>query len=488
MSGSCSNMADVKVGYAIWNRRKQFQANIEDVLIDLDFALDSIIVPYVNADCNAILNHMADFTDFTHVVIYASGTGLRRSYALDSYWHDHCQKPWMISGHILMHNEDQYPNLHEQAFAINLSLWKLCGRPQLGYREKGIKHLVPFTRSNQNIHDDYTPRWLQPSHSPLLHTDQRKFGWNIISKSLEHGFRVVNVPINIREQKFYIYPEDDGQKLVKAVSQVRSNHDAMVEPFENETQEKFIEWLRHRLKQAKTPVFLFNTGVLWFEQSYIEIKADSLWTTASGFKSFVEWYMRGASAECRIDTYDYNSRSLNVWRHIHANWQGSDLYSFMKDYDPNIEIEEEYCWGNKLAHETFRQASNRQEQEIVDYFGDRENMIKHWKIFQGLFHCYHHCNLVTGYHDMVRHLEPNKTHFIWINNIFFFRQNILQYGLNYLNTKLCDFVDDIAVQAPNTYVFGQCSKFYFGHRVDDISAEIKRVPEHRHQWDMDNHP
>jgi len=478
-------MPRVKVGYAIWNRRHLFESGIKEILVDLDFALDSIIVPFVHQDCNAILDYMADSTDFTHAVVYASGTGIRRNYALDTRWHEHCRDTWMVSGHILARPNDGYAHLHEQSFAINLDLWKNCGRPQIGYRENVSKKLKPYQQSQENIHDDYTPIWLEPIDGKPLIVDKPKFGWNIISSSLAHGLRVVNIPIDIRKQKFYIYPDDNNQKLVSAVAQVRANRLAVTDTFENQSQGEFVEWLRDRLTRANSPVFLFNTGLLWWP-SQQEQQPDSIWTSASGFKSFIEWHTRGASPHCRIHTYDYNQRSLSVWRHIHGHWQGFDLYGFMRDYDRRYEIEEIYCWGNKLSHESVKEASDRQELELLEFFDSREHMIAQWKIFQGLMHRYHYCNLVTEHQKLLRYLEPKKTHLIWINNIFFFRQNIIQYGLNNLNDRLCDFVNSISVQAPNTYVFGQCSKLYFGHRVDYISAEIAKVPDHRHQWDMDN--
>ena len=479
-------MSAVKVWYAIWNRRDEYDANTRNILVDMDFALDSIIVPYVHKDLHHILGYMADQTDYTHLVVYSSGTGIRKTYALDTEWHRHCSQNWLVSGHIMLKENDQYPRLHDQSFAINLRLWKDLGRPEIGWRQRGDKTLPAYMRSQENIHDDYTPLWLK-SCDGHVSTDRRGFGWNIIAKSLENGIDVPNIPIKIRKQKFYIYPDDNSENLVAAVASIRSDPTCQVPAFPNDSQLDFIDWLRIKLQSTKTPVFIYNTGLLWYDSNFDDVP-DSIWTTASGFKNFVEWFMRGAPSNCCINTYDYNQDSLNLWQHIHKHWQGNDLYSLLLSYDADCENEESYCWGNKLADETIQQASSRQELELVQYFGSRENMQKYWKLFQGLEHRYHHCNIVTEHQKILDNLPQGKSHYLWVNNIFFFRQNIIQYGLNHLNESLCDLIDAINAKAPDSYMFGQCSKFYFGHNVNDISGQIRAAVEHQHQWDMDHKP
>ena len=332
-------MDEIKVAYAIWNRRDIYQAEIRDLLRDIDFATDSVIVPKVNHDLMALVSDAADNTDCTHLVIYASGTMIKRSYALDTLWHAHCRSEWLVSGHILLHPNDQYPCLHEQTLAINLQLWKDCGRPSVGHSETGEKILPAFERSADNIHDNYTPLWLKSAHADPISTVKRRLGWNIISTSLANQIPVVNIPIDIRNEKVYVYPEDNGIRLAQVMSELRSDSSLPIPAFENQSQHKFVDWMRWTIKDdATTAIFVFNTGRLWWDDEIQSSAPDSIWTTASGFKSFVEWYMRGAPQQCVIDTYDRNPGSLRLWQHIHRSWNGNDFYDFMlekhnKDYD-----------------------------------------------------------------------------------------------------------------------------------------------------------
>jgi hypothetical protein len=478
-------MSKVKIIYALWNRRNLFDGDIKNLLVDLDFALDSILTPYVHHDLMKLIGNMADRNEYTHVVVYASGTLLHKSYQLDVSWHQHCEGNWLVSGHILLRPKHQYPHLHEQAFAVNLGLWKELGRPDFGYDERGDKNLPAFQRSAENIHDDYTPLWIKAADGDMS-TTRRKFGWNIIAASIANGYTVANLPNKIRQEKTYIYPDDDGQTLAEAVNLLRSDVNATVHTFENSTQQFFIEYLRNKLTTRHSPIFLFNTGLLYYDMVLDNDKIDTIWTTASGFKSFVEWQMNGAPAACEINTFDINKKSLSIWEHIHKNWNGNNFYDFILSHDEHCEREELYCWGNKEAKESIKESSDRQENELLLYFGTKENLIKQWKAFQRLKHRYHHIDLVIDHDRVLENLGNDKTNFMWINNIFYFRQNMLYYGLSYLNQSLCNLVDAINIKAPKTYMIGQCSTCYFGHQVKYISAHIREANDHLHQWDMNN--
>ena len=473
-------MSSVSVGYALWNRRHLFDSETEYLLTDIDFALDSIITLFVHHDIDAIIAHMADETDHTHVVIYASGTRVKRAYKLDTEWHAHCSGHWLVSGHILSRVSDQYPRLHEQTIAINLGLWRSVGRPSVGYAGSGYQLLADYERSPENIHDDYTPLWLKSRQSDPIGTDVRKLGWNLISCSLSHGIDVVNLPTAVRQEKVYVYPEDHGRRLAAATQKLRGDHRLYIERFDNHSQEDWISYMRWFLQDTITPIFIFNTADLY--ETLDAPAPDSIWTTASGFKSFVEWYKRGSLSSCRIDTYDYNAKSLKLWQTIHREWTGDDIYAFMRQYDDDCDNEERYCWGNKLAVESTRESSARQEQEMVQYFGGRGNLQVQWRAFQNLEHSYHHCNIVTEHHKILDELEADRTHLIWVNNIFFFRLGILKYGLQALNNSLCALVNAIAETAPNTYLFGQCSRFHFEHQAKNLAKRFDVLTDHKHQW------
>jgi hypothetical protein len=68
-----------------------------------------------------------------------------------------------------------------------------------------VQHPVPV-RSQQNLHDDYTPLWVRadPHHSIEYPVDA--FGQGLIARQLNHQHGIVNWHNKIRNIKFFVYP------------------------------------------------------------------------------------------------------------------------------------------------------------------------------------------------------------------------------------------------------------------------------------------
>ena len=111
-------------------------------------------------------------------------------------------------------------------------------------------------------------------------------------------------------------------------------------------------------------------------------------------------------------------------------------------------------------------------------------MKQHWHAFQQLEHRYHQCDIVADHQTILDNLPSNKQHLIWLNNIFFFRRNILKYGILDINQKLRHLVSLIHAKAPDTKMWGQCSVMDFGHPVGEIAEYLDKNIVPRHQCDM----
>ena len=75
---------------------------------------------------------------------------------------------------------------------INLHLYKEYGCPDVGQGEVR-KHLWIANRSEENVHDNYTPLRLNPSDG-TTEENTKSFGWNLIHESLKNGKPVLNLP------------------------------------------------------------------------------------------------------------------------------------------------------------------------------------------------------------------------------------------------------------------------------------------------------
>jgi len=480
-----SNTA-VRICYAVWDTCNQHtDSSVQRLLLDMNFALDSIIAPVFDSDIMGMIEWAAKETDYTHLVIYNSGTVLINMYDAQSNWHTFCQKSWLAAGHIMCRPNDQYPWLHDQTVAVNLSYWLKCGEPRLGDAETGYANLPSYQSSPDNVHDDYTPLWIRPKVGVDVVTDERKFGWNIIASAMHNGFEICNLPIDIRKTKFYTYPADNGATLAQRVSDIR-RHDASQLPVANPAQQRLLESLQWMMSSnSNSSTFIFNTSDTLIEHGWLPDQVpDALWTTASGFKSFVEWYTRGASDKCQINTYDFNARSLEIWQHIHQSWSGNDIYSFITDCHLGSDLDDSYCWGNILANETVKRGSARQEHDLHLYFGSAAHMQAAWQRFQQLDHRYHLCNLVEDPLYIANTMQPGTMNFVWLNNIFYFRRNIMLYGIRKLGHSLAILAKGIHAIAPDSVMHGQCAHLYFQDTPKNVIDRLAQRTIPRYQCDM----
>jgi hypothetical protein len=60
----------------------------------MNFAYDSIMLPVVDSDLMTMIRWAADETDYTHIVIYDSGTCLNNPDTMKAAWHAHCSTTW----------------------------------------------------------------------------------------------------------------------------------------------------------------------------------------------------------------------------------------------------------------------------------------------------------------------------------------------------------------------------------------------------------
>ena len=220
--------------------------------------------------------------------------------------------------------------------------------------------------------------------------------------------------------------------------------------------------------------YVFNTADTIVDHFlFPDTSPDAIWTTASGFKSFAEWYFRGASPHCQIHTYDCNTRSIALWRHIHKNWDGHNIYDFVKLYDSDCENESLYCWGRQRPEENVEQCSARLESELVSFFGNTDSLCNAWKKFQGLQHFYHQSNVIEDPDSLIKYMDPSMVHFLWLNNIFYFKRNILQYGMVKIRQSLTQLAEHLHFTASASVLHGESAFLHFHDHPLQIIENLK---------------
>lgn len=288
---------------------------------------------------------------FNHAVLFSTGT----EFLTEDFFKEiekQIKLDYLLQGHILDRG-DAFFELHQQCYLINLIKYKTLDYPEIGNQELGKSHFqfIP-NRSEENIHDDYTPIWIQPGNT-LKEYHHKCHGWNILSIGLSQGslFAFNNT---IRNSKKHFYPED--------TESFYSHLDKMYFRNRFSVQEKIFK------THTETPSG--NVG-----------KIRQVVAPASG-----EWYKQflDTTNPCNVIIYDYNQSSLDFWKQHTARLPNttyqfikhdllSDDLDFMKYLDVSlsdstlINLSDIFCYvGTAMITNT--KYRNYRENKTIEYF------------------------------------------------------------------------------------------------------------------------
>lgn len=145
--------------------------------------------------------------EYTHAVVLSTGTEFING---DDFFHEvekavYGDYDFFLMGHI-PDRDDGYFELHEQCYIIDLNVYKELGCPEIGKFAYYSPHTqVAPKRSEENIHDDYTPIWVAPGEVERQYK-HKWHGWNILSVAFANNKTVLPFPEQFRNNKRYYYP------------------------------------------------------------------------------------------------------------------------------------------------------------------------------------------------------------------------------------------------------------------------------------------
>jgi hypothetical protein len=234
---------------------------------------------------------------YKHAVVFSTGTEFVNGMSFFNEIEKLTKTDYAIYGHIL-DRKNAFYELHHQCYLINLEIYKKLNYPLVGRTELNSSHnqTIP-NRSSENIHDDYTPYWISLGNEKQNY-DHKLHGWNIISKFIDHGYKILAFDQNIRNNKKHYYPE--------------SQHDFL----------KHISWAYARYNYCATEfVHLNNTEEINLKKTYKQII-----TPASG-----DWFLKYIDKDnlSNVVLYDYNQKSLDYWQNVLPKLQNVN-YKFVK--------------------------------------------------------------------------------------------------------------------------------------------------------------
>lgn len=265
---------------------REFMKNQADGTLANVYAKKWTIYQWIDED--ALLQHACN-KGHKWAVVFSTGTEFVNGAAFFDAVQSMVEKDFFIAGHVL-DRSDAYYELHHQCYVINLEKYKELGYPVVGKQELCSKHIqyIP-ERSNDNIHDDYTPLTVSSGNYTKEEYQHKCHGWNILSIAFDNKETVLIFDETIRSNKKHFYPESTKDFY------------------------KNLSWAYYRLNYChSTFVHTSNTEIIDLPvRQYKQIV-----TPASGV-----WFTDYLAPNSNVIMYDYNKASLDYWQGQHPEYK-----------------------------------------------------------------------------------------------------------------------------------------------------------------------
>jgi hypothetical protein len=241
---------------------------------------------YVGRDEHTLLKQAAGL--YKKAVVISAGT----EFINGRQFFDNIPDDFFLLGHVLDMG-DGYYGLHYQCYVINLDLYIKIGSPAPGNTEMLSAHIQTLPlRSEENIHDDYTPLWI--SKGSVTKSYKNKFhGWRLVSSGLEADYKICAFNTTLRDSKHFLYRDvDTSDWIYKRYNYCLQNH-----------------------------IYNESTGSADFPRPY-NCKITHLVYPAAGNTWLDKLKKHGYDSSTKVTFYDYNQSALD---YIHNKTKGMEL-------------------------------------------------------------------------------------------------------------------------------------------------------------------
>jgi len=245
---------------------------------------------------------------YRHAVVLSTGTEFINGNAFFNEVEKFIDSSYyFVMGHI-PDREDGYYELHDQCYLINLTIYNQLGRPLVGKPSYYSAHtqLEPL-RSEDNIHDDYTPTWVITGHTPKRYK-HKWHGWNLLSVGFDSTHPILVFTEAFRKNKKYYYPNYE-QAFLPASTYLYGKYSVA----------------------GQTLFYPYNTeSVVALPDFKGPIK--QLVIQASGLQ-FIKYLLEHKyNYDTTVRFVDYNLFALECMKNIVDSWNGRDYLGFVKEY------------------------------------------------------------------------------------------------------------------------------------------------------------
>lgn len=217
--------------------------------------------------------------------------------------------------HIIDKGGESYLALHPQLFCLNLKKYRKYGTGHFGMGTDAMKQLRAWSRSDDNVHDDYTPLFVKPQ-GQLLNAKIHRDGWSLISETLDANYEIRNFSQFIRDTKIHGYPEENFAEL----AQFSGNNIYNKIPQEGplfEGQVTFLKWLKEEVDSISSNIWIYNNeSIKRCPESLINSHVGFIAGPAAGNWDFSYYCQLQQKKDFRFIHFDSSLPNLNFKKSI----------------------------------------------------------------------------------------------------------------------------------------------------------------------------
>lgn len=355
---------------------------------------------------------------------------------------------WFAAGHIMnRESQGRYPYWHHQCIVINLQAYADSGFPNLN------KHLAKrpaYEASKENFHDDYTPIYLEPKigDRPELVETRHNYLDALIPNGLKLGYKIMNLPQQVRDHKHCCYPEDEVDETSKWILDSTFLNDKTPEQslkFGYNLSEDKMELYGFKNQQTQV-LYITNTeSIPKFDKTGVEFTHMML--PCSGLNQL--WHLGNHIDTLeRVTFFDFNPYAID-WTNL-----------VLKEYDPKTNFTEFYenniqrVIGDGVISPECCLYNPELVTQLIESMGGQEQWERKIDQIRDLEIVFKRVNIVKDWEKFAE--ASGEGHNLFVN-----LTNIWQYEVNYLNTDGFDaqlnfikLINSLNQRHPNVFFTG----------------------------------
>ena len=344
---------------------------------------------------------------------------------------------------------------HLQCFLIRTALWANFENKSIGDKGSVIDlTLSKVERSEENIHDGYTPLEIIPTGKTITYTGYLEKGYNLINEIAKQNGKIEAFSNDIREVKHYLYAEgsEDFRNILLNKTEKDDDNDMCREQ---------VDWLnRTDPNLYKDCIWVYNTDDP--EQILNTVKTvdtlpdslDNIFCIAGGFFALNFLKLCNFNENTSVIYYDINAKALRFKKWLVENWDGTNYLNTIHHYIRNVE-KFIPIWHGEV---TYSEQDQNEFNQMVKFFGGTEEWLIFWDKYRNLNHEYLEVDLLNNSDPLIYRIKDfgGKNNFTYTSNIFYTEIGLRLYppgrSIN-LSEYFVDAVKDYTILAGTKHRF-----------------------------------